>query len=137
MGMLEDPWWSTALGFIPVVGDAFDLACVPSRIRKAIGRAGALEGKVQAALDAEHKAHQAAKAASSAARYVPPPKSIKAFPDLVKAKEKHWSRGAGFVASGGRTRVATSMNGIASMDGWKSTMAEGGTLASSIPIVAI
>jgi hypothetical protein len=35
MGVLEDPWWVTAIGFIPIVGDAFDLARLPRQIRYA------------------------------------------------------------------------------------------------------
>lgn len=133
VGILEDPWWSTAIGFIPIAGDAFDLARVPSQIRKAVSRAGALEDKVQNALDAEHKARQAAQVVSSSARYVPAPKSIEAFPDLVRAKAKTPVQGGvGFFASGGRTKMATSTNGIASTDGWKNTIAGGGTWASSI-----
>lgn len=82
LGMLQDPWWSTAIGFIPIVGDAFDLVRVPSQIRMAVSRADALEDKVQAALVAEHKAHQAAQAASSAARHVPAP-AVRSLPGPV------------------------------------------------------
>lgn len=45
-GMLEDPWWATAIGFIPLIGDAFDLVNVPRKIRGAIRRANQLEAKV-------------------------------------------------------------------------------------------
>lgn len=47
MGVLEDPWWVTAIGFIPIVGDAFDLARLPRQIRTAIRNADALEEKVK------------------------------------------------------------------------------------------
>lgn len=47
MSILEDPWWATAIGFIPVVGDAFDLARVPKQIATAMRKANELEEKVK------------------------------------------------------------------------------------------
>jgi Domain of unknown function (DUF4157) len=62
-GILNDPWWVTAIGFVPVVGDAFDLVHVPMQIRDAIRAADRLESKVHAAVEAEQKAFRAANAA--------------------------------------------------------------------------
>lgn len=47
VAILEDPWWVTAIGFIPIVGDAFDLAQVPKQIARAIATADRLEAKVK------------------------------------------------------------------------------------------
>jgi hypothetical protein len=47
LSVLEDPWWVTAIGFIPIAGDAFDLVRVPMQIREAIRRANGLESKVK------------------------------------------------------------------------------------------
>jgi len=47
IGILEDPWWATAIGFIPVIGDAFDLGRVPYQIQKAMKAADRLEAKVK------------------------------------------------------------------------------------------
>lgn len=47
VGILEDPWWVTAIGFIPVFGDAFDLTRVPKQIATAMKKADALEAKVK------------------------------------------------------------------------------------------
>ncbi len=47
VGILEDPWWVTAIGFIPVFGDVFDLARVPKQIATAMKKADALEAKVK------------------------------------------------------------------------------------------
>ncbi len=47
VAVLEDPWWVTAIGFIPIVGDAFDLARVPKQIGQAIATADRLEDKVK------------------------------------------------------------------------------------------
>jgi hypothetical protein len=52
---LEDPWWATAIGFVPVVGDAFDLARMPVKIRKAFQRADRLEAKVSKVLALQGK----------------------------------------------------------------------------------
>jgi hypothetical protein len=52
---LEDPWWATAIGFVPVVGDAFDLARLPKQIRNAFKRAEMLEKKVERILDLQLK----------------------------------------------------------------------------------
>ena len=52
---LDDPWWATAIGFIPVAGDAFDLARVPAQIRRAFKRAEALERKVKRIADLQFK----------------------------------------------------------------------------------
>ncbi len=52
---LEDPWWATAIGFVPVVGDAFDLARVPKQIKRAFERADRLEAKVSKVLDLQVK----------------------------------------------------------------------------------
>lgn len=46
LSSLDDPWWATAIGFIPIVGDAFDLARVPMKIRNAIKAADKLEARV-------------------------------------------------------------------------------------------
>lgn len=56
MGILEDPWWVTAIGFIPIVGDAFDLYNVPKQIAAAIKRADQLEDKAKRAIDAQQAA---------------------------------------------------------------------------------
>ena len=55
VGILEDPWWATAIGFIPIVGDAFDLARVPKQIANAIKKADALEEKVKKILRIQGK----------------------------------------------------------------------------------
>jgi hypothetical protein len=47
IGILDDPWWVTGLGFIPVVGDAFDLVHVPKQIAKAMKKADQLEDRVK------------------------------------------------------------------------------------------
>jgi hypothetical protein len=47
MGILEDPWWATAIGFIPIAGDFFDLVRVPKQISNAIKKANALEERIQ------------------------------------------------------------------------------------------
>ena len=52
---LEDPWWATAIGFVPVVGDAFDLARVPKQIRNAFKRAEMLEKKMEKVLELQVK----------------------------------------------------------------------------------
>jgi hypothetical protein len=54
LGMLDDPWWVTTIGFVPIIGDAFDLVHVPTQIRKAVQRADELEDKVKKALKAQH-----------------------------------------------------------------------------------
>ena len=46
IGMLEDPWWVTAIGLIPVVGDAFDLVRVPKQIAGVIKKADRLQERV-------------------------------------------------------------------------------------------
>lgn len=50
MGMLDDPWWVTGIGLIPVIGDVFDLAHVPKQIAKAMKTADRLEEKVKSIL---------------------------------------------------------------------------------------
>lgn len=50
LGILEDPWWVTAIGFIPVIGDGFDLVRVPKQIKTAINKANALEERVKKVL---------------------------------------------------------------------------------------
>jgi len=55
IGILEDPWWATAIGFIPVVGDAFDLARVPKQIAKAMRKADKLEAKIKKILKIQGK----------------------------------------------------------------------------------
>lgn len=55
MGMLDDPCWVTAMGFIPIVGDAFDLVHVPKQIAKAIKKADQLEEKVKHVLRIQGK----------------------------------------------------------------------------------
>jgi hypothetical protein len=47
LSILEDPWWVTAIGFIPVIGDVFDFVHVPKQIQKAISKANALEERVK------------------------------------------------------------------------------------------
>ena len=47
LGILTDPWWVTAIGFIPIAGDVFDLVNTPLQIRKAIKKADQLEAKVK------------------------------------------------------------------------------------------
>ena len=47
LAALDDPWWATAIGFIPVVGDAFDLARLPVKIKRAFQRADKLERSVK------------------------------------------------------------------------------------------
>ncbi len=55
LDILEDPWWATAIGFIPIFGDAFDLVRVPKQIKKAIDKANALEGKIKKILSIQGK----------------------------------------------------------------------------------
>ncbi|GAB4565349.1 MAG: hypothetical protein Tsb0020_16150 [Haliangiales bacterium] len=55
LDILEDPWWVTAVGFIPVAGDAFDLVRVPKQIKRAIDKADALEAKVKKVLEIQHR----------------------------------------------------------------------------------
>lgn len=50
ISILDDPWWVTGIGFIPLVGDAFDLVHVPKQIAKAMKAADRLEEKVKAIL---------------------------------------------------------------------------------------
>ncbi len=50
ISILEDPWWATAIGFIPIAGDAFDLVRVPKQIQKAMRAADRLEAKVKRVL---------------------------------------------------------------------------------------
>lgn len=52
--ILTDSWWETAIGFIPVVGDAFDLVNVPRKIAKAIKTADRLEAKIKAFNKIQH-----------------------------------------------------------------------------------
>lgn len=47
IGMLDDPWWVTGIGFIPIIGDAFDLVHVPKQIARAMKKADQLEEKVK------------------------------------------------------------------------------------------
>ncbi len=54
LDVLEDAWWETAIGFIPIVGDGFDLINVPRKIAKAIDRADKLEHKVKSFLKIQH-----------------------------------------------------------------------------------
>ena len=54
-GILEDPWWATAIGFIPVVGDVFDLARVPKQIIKAMKKADKLEEGIKKILRIQGK----------------------------------------------------------------------------------
>ena len=42
LNALEDPWWVTAIGFIPVVGDVVDLSRTPYKIREALQKADVL-----------------------------------------------------------------------------------------------
>lgn len=46
LGALEDPWWATAIGFVPIAGDIFDLSRLPVQARKAFQRAEKLEATV-------------------------------------------------------------------------------------------
>jgi hypothetical protein len=69
MSILEDPWWVTAIGFVPVVGDVFDLVNVPTQIRKAINRADSLENKVKKAIELEQQAQKTAVRASKAVKW--------------------------------------------------------------------
>ncbi|MEM9489870.1 MAG: DUF4157 domain-containing protein [Myxococcota bacterium] len=55
LDILEDPWWVTAIGFIPIAGDAFDLARLPKQIKRAIDKADALEEKVKKILRIQHQ----------------------------------------------------------------------------------
>jgi hypothetical protein len=94
MGILEDPWWVTAIGFIPVVGDAFDLYNVPKQIRQAISRADALEDKAKKVVDAEQAARRASNATRSL-KYIPAPKTLRAFPNAQPVKPKTAVQGGG------------------------------------------
>ena len=47
ISILEDPWWVTTIGFIPIAGDIFDLVNVPRKIRGAIRQANRLELRVK------------------------------------------------------------------------------------------
>jgi hypothetical protein len=55
IGILDDPWWVTGIGFIPVIGDAFDLVHVPKQIAKAMKKADQLEDKVKHVLRIQDK----------------------------------------------------------------------------------
>jgi Domain of unknown function (DUF4157) len=55
LGMLDDPWWVTGLGFVPIAGDLFDLAHVPKQIAKAMKKADQLEDKVKHVLRIQGK----------------------------------------------------------------------------------
>ncbi len=46
LNVLNDPWWVTAIGFIPIAGDAFHLIHTPLQIKKAIEKADELKDKV-------------------------------------------------------------------------------------------
>jgi Domain of unknown function (DUF4157) len=88
MGILEDPWWVTAVGFIPIVGDAFDLYNVPKQIVAAIKRADQLENKAKRAIDAQQAAQRTASQVKKAlswtahgGKHVPNPR-LK-WPDIV------------------------------------------------------
>lgn len=94
MGILNDPWWVTAIGFIPVVGDVFDLANVPRQIRQAITRADALEDKAKRAIAAEQAGRRAANS-TRALKYIPAPKTLRAFPNARPAKPKTAVQGGG------------------------------------------
>jgi Cytotoxic/Domain of unknown function (DUF4157) len=94
MGILEDPWWVTAVGFIPVVGDAFDLYNVPKQIRQALSRADALEDKAKKVIEAEQAARRAANS-TRALKYIPAPKTLRAFPNARAAKPKTAVQGGG------------------------------------------
>jgi Cytotoxic/Domain of unknown function (DUF4157) len=94
MGILEDPWWVTAIGFVPVVGDAFDLYNVPKQIRQALSRADALEDKAKKAIEAEQAARRAANATRTL-KYIPAPKTLRAFPNARAAKPKTPVQGGG------------------------------------------
>ena len=50
----DDPWWATAIGFIPIVGDVFDLVNVPIKIRKAIKRADTVHERVKKVLEIQN-----------------------------------------------------------------------------------
>lgn len=55
LGMLDDPWWLTALGWIPIAGDALDLVQVPRQIRRATQKADKLEARVKRLLSIQKK----------------------------------------------------------------------------------
>ncbi|MCH7575313.1 MAG: DUF4157 domain-containing protein [Candidatus Marinimicrobia bacterium] len=59
MGILEDPWWATAIGFIPIAGDIFDLARVPMQIAKAMRKADKLEERANRILRIERARRKA------------------------------------------------------------------------------
>lgn len=46
MDMLEDPWWLTALSWVPILGDGIDLARVPVQIKRTFEKADRLERRV-------------------------------------------------------------------------------------------
>ncbi len=48
LAALDDPWWATAIGFVPIVGDAFDLGRLPFKIKRAFERAERLGDKLDA-----------------------------------------------------------------------------------------
>ena len=53
--ILDDPWWVTCIGFIPVVGDAFDLVNVPLQIKRAINKADNLQNRVERIISIQEK----------------------------------------------------------------------------------
>ena len=53
--ILDDPWWVTCIGFIPVVGDAFDLVNVPLQIKRAINKADNLQNRVERIISIQGK----------------------------------------------------------------------------------
>lgn len=55
IAILEEPWWTSANGFIPVVNNIFELEQVPAPIQQAIQKANVLALKVRKVLSIQGK----------------------------------------------------------------------------------
>lgn len=53
--LLNDPWWLTAAGFIPIVGDGIDLAKSAYQAKQVFNRLDSLHGKIQTYLKKRKK----------------------------------------------------------------------------------
>ena len=55
MVILEDKWWLTAKGFVPIIGNTLDLSDVPESVKKAINKADVLATRIDKILKAQGK----------------------------------------------------------------------------------
>src|SRR5438128_665288 len=91
----KNPWWATAIGFIPVVGDTFDLVNTSEKAIRALKMANRLEKKVKAIFEAEKCTAEALidpklrRGASWAAEF-----AQKTYADIIKAAEGGNNRAA-------------------------------------------